>query len=77
MTQVLTPRDWGCSPIVGQGDLRLRCGDTEILFSGEDVGWQVAFDGPMPREAAERFVATVAVQVQLEVDEAVEWVQLT
>ena len=47
------------------------------MFSGEDVGWQVAFDGPMPREAAERFVATVAVQVQLEVDEAVEWVQLT
>jgi len=77
ISQVLTPRDWDCAQVVGWGEHRLRCGETEISLSGEDVGWHVAFDGPIALDAAERFVAAVTAQVQQEVRETVEWIQIS
>jgi hypothetical protein len=35
----------GCIKVDGPGDLRLVLGGCEIVFSGEDVGWQVWFEG--------------------------------
>lgn len=77
MSQVLTPAGWGCQRIAGWGNYRLRCGDTEISFSDEDVGWQVAFEGPMPSELARRLIATIAAQIEHAVHEPIDWIQIT
>lgn len=72
---VLTPAGWDCTQIPGWGDYRLRCGDTEIAFSGEPVGWEVTFEGPMPEQLATRLIITVAAQVEQETDQPIEWIQ--
>jgi len=76
LAAVLTPDGWHCTVAEGWGDHRLRCDMTEIAFSGEPVGWQVSFEGPMTPDDAERFISAVARQVEQEVGEAVEWVQI-
>jgi hypothetical protein len=76
LAQVLVPRDTDWSPVQGWGDLRLRRGEVEVSFSGEMVGWQVAFDGPIADADARYFVDVVATQVEAEVDEPVEVLEL-
>ncbi|WDZ84578.1 hypothetical protein [Micromonospora cathayae] len=76
MAVVLTPDGWDCVVTAGWGDHRVRCDETEVAFSGEPVGWQLSFEGPMTQETAERFVASVAYQVEQEVGEPVEWIQI-
>jgi hypothetical protein len=76
LADVLTPAGPPCEGIEGWGDFRLRCGDTEVSFSGEDVGWQVAFDGPMPQAECARLVEIVCQQVSAEAGDACEWLQI-
>lgn len=63
--------------VPGWGDHRLRCGDTEISFSGEPVGWQVSIEGPMPAEVAAQLAAVVAAQIEQEIHETIEWIQIS
>lgn len=56
LSQVLTPGGWDCVGVSGWGDYRLGCGDTEISLSGELVGWQVSFEGPMLQDVATRLI---------------------
>jgi hypothetical protein len=63
--------------VAGLGDHGLRCGDAEVVFSAEDVGWLLSIDGRFGEDEAWRFVATVAAQVEHEVSEPVEWLQIT
>ncbi len=76
MPQVLTPAGWDCAGVPGWGDYRLRCGDTEISFSGEPIGWEVSVEGPMPADVATKLVVAVAAQIEREVNQAVEWIQV-
>ena len=55
----------------------MRCGDTEISYTGEPVGWQVSIEGPMPEDAAVRLMATVAAQIEHELGEPIEWLQIS
>jgi len=73
----LTPSGWDCAIVAGWGDHRVRCGEAEIAFAAEHVGWQVSIEGPMSAEVAEQFIAKVAEQVEREVCEPVDWIQLT
>ncbi|MFI7279090.1 hypothetical protein ACIBOV_02335 [Micromonospora chersina] len=75
MPHVLTPGGWDCVDVPGWGDYRLRSGDTEISFSGEPVGWEVSFDGPMPEDVATRLVIAVASQIEQETNQSIEWIQ--
>ena len=61
--RVYQPAGWSCQPIEGWGDFRCRTGDTEISFTAEPPGVQVVVEGPMPREAADRLVEVVAMQL--------------
>jgi hypothetical protein len=31
----------------------MRCGDAEVAFAAEDVGWQGSIEGPMSLEVAD------------------------
>lgn len=48
----------------GPGDLRLALGGCEMVFSGEDVGWQVWFDGDTTGHDTDALVSQVAQQIQ-------------
>ncbi|MCW3820869.1 hypothetical protein ONA91_41255 [Micromonospora sp. DR5-3] len=77
MPHVLTPAGWDCVGVSGCGcDYRLRCGDTEVSFSGEPVGWEVSFEGPMPKDVATRLVIAVAAQIEQETNQSIEWIQI-
>jgi hypothetical protein len=54
----------------------LRCGDADVSFSAEDVGWHVSIEGPMPADVATRLVAVVAAQVEREVGEPIQVIDL-
>ncbi|MEV0810366.1 hypothetical protein [Micromonospora sp. NPDC050200] len=77
MAQVLMPSDWDCAVVSGWGNHRLRCGDTEISFSGEPVGWEVSIEGPMPADVAARLVAAVAAQIGQEIHQPIEWIRIS
>jgi len=66
----------GCSPIEGWGDFRVRLGDTEISFSGEEVGWQVAFEGTVDQERATQLMAEFTSRVSSAAGEPCEWIQI-
>lgn len=72
--EVLTPADLRCTPVAGPGDFRLRCGDADVAFSGEDVGWQVTVEGYL--EDADAFVARVTDQVADAAGEPCEWLRV-
>lgn len=63
--------------MAGWDDHRLRCGEAEIAFAAEHVGWSVSIDGPMEQEAAQRFVAAVIARVERELAAPIEWLQIT
>lgn len=75
--QVLSPVGFECAAVDGWGDVRLRCGATEVAFSGEDIGWQASFEGPMADDETDRFVAVVTRQVEQAVGEPCEWLRIT
>ncbi|WP_189335383.1 hypothetical protein [Actinoplanes ianthinogenes] len=77
LAEVLTPAGWTCEAAPGWGHHRLRCGDTVVEFSGEPVGWQVSFEGPMPEDEATRFVAAVVAQLEREIGEPIEAIQIS
>ena len=77
LSHVFTPEGWDCVGVSGWGDYRLRCGDTEISFSGEPVGWQVSFDGPMLQDVATRLVAAVASRIARETNQPIDWIQIS
>lgn len=76
-SEVLSPTGFDCAPVDGWGDVRLRCGVTEVAFSGEEVGWQISFDGPMADDDTDRFVTTVTSQVEQAVGQPCEWLRIT
>lgn len=59
----------------GPGDLRLALGGCEMVFSGEDAGWQVWFDGDSAGHGTEVVVSQIAQQVQEFTGEHIEWIR--
>ena len=47
-----------------------------MSFSGEMVGWQVTFEGPISKEEARELIEVVTSQIQAEAGEPVEFVQI-
>jgi hypothetical protein len=45
LRDVLEPRGHGFAKVDGPGDLRLMLGGCEMVFSAEDDGWHVRFEG--------------------------------
>jgi hypothetical protein len=74
LAEVLLPDGLECHVIDGYGDFRIRCGDAEISFSAEDVGWQVAVEGELA--APEQLIAQVTRQVEATVGEPCDWLAL-
>ena len=52
LLEVLEPRGYGTITVSGDGDLRLVLGGCEMVFSGEQPGWQVWFEGDIGRHMA-------------------------
>jgi hypothetical protein len=61
--------------VEGPGDLRLALGGCEMVFSGEDVGWQVSFEGDTDGHDTDALVCQVAQQVQEFTGEQIEWIR--
>jgi hypothetical protein len=75
LLDILEPRGYGCVSVDGPGDLRLVLGGCEMIFSGEDVGWQVWFEGDTDGHDTDALVSQVAQQVQEFTGEHVEWIR--
>src|SRR4051812_42438128 len=72
--EVLIPQGRQCEEIEGFGDFRMRCGDAEISFSGEEPGWHVVVEGPLAD--AEAVVEQVTRQVEQAAGEPCEWIPI-
>jgi hypothetical protein len=76
LLNVLEPRGYGSVRVDGLGDLRLVLGGCEMVFSGEDVGWQVWFEGDTVGHDTDALVSQVAQQIQEFAGEHIEWIRL-
>ena len=77
LSEVMVPVGSRWEAIEGWGDFRMRLDETEVSFSGEVGGWQVAFEGPLDEEKAQRTIEIVTAQIQTEVGEPLELVRLS
>lgn len=66
----------GCVPIEGWGDFRVRWQDSEISFSGEEVGWQVTIEGSPGQEDAATLIDAMTRRVESATGEPCEWIQI-
>lgn len=71
LSEVLIPLGFDCQVVDGWGDLRLRCGESVVSFSGEEPGWLVTVEGDL--RDTEGFLAQVTAQVTEAVGERCEW----
>jgi hypothetical protein len=69
------PAGLGCTQIEGWGDFRMRCGDAEIAFSGEEVGWQVVVHGALS-SPAETLIERITQQVSRACGVPCEWIRI-
>jgi hypothetical protein len=74
LAKVLIPAGFDCDVVDGWGDLRLRCGEAEVSFSGEEPGWALSVEGDLTE--VEAFIARVTEQVSQAVGEPCEWIAL-
>jgi hypothetical protein len=74
LADVLVPQGCGARVIPGWGDLRVQIDRCEMAFSGEEVGWQVLFDGVAGPDT-DSLVAQVADQLAVFAGEPMEWVR--
>jgi len=75
LLDVLEPRGYGTVRADGPGDLRLVLGGGEMVFSAEDAGWQVWFEGDTAGHDTDALVSQVAQQVQEFTGEHIEWIR--
>lgn len=75
MAEVLQPVSWDSAPVGGPGDFRVRAEGVEVSYSGEEVGWQVTFDGDV--SLAEEWIELVTRQIAVAVGEPCEWLELS
>lgn len=61
--------------VEGSGDLRLVIGGCEMIFSGEDAGWLVWYEGDTAGHDIDALVSQVARQVQEFTGEHTEWIR--
>ena len=65
LLEVLQPRGYGVLEVPGDGDLRIALGAGEMVFSGEEPGWQVWFEGDVERgHDTDALVGQVARQLE-------------
>jgi len=75
LLEVLEPRGYGCVKVDGPGDLRLVLGDCEMVFMGEEAGWQVWFEGDTNGHDTDALISQVAHQVEQFTSSQIEWVR--
>lgn len=75
LLDVLQPSGYRSVSVEGPGDLRLALGSCEMVFSGEDVGWQVWFEGDTAGHDTDALVSQVAQQVREFTGGQVEWIR--
>jgi hypothetical protein len=61
--------------VSGHGDLRLMIGAAEMVFSGEEVGWSLVFEGDTEGHDNDALAQQVADQIGEFAHEAMEWVR--
>lgn len=77
LAEVFAAPGSGCVPVEGWGDFPVRWGDTEISFSGEEVGWQVTVEGSPDQEDAAALVEAMTRRVERVAGEPCEWIQIS
>jgi hypothetical protein len=77
LAEVLVPAGFGCEQADGWGDFRMRCGETQIAFSGEPPGWLVSVEGPMSDADSGRLVTAITEQIGQAIGKPCEWLQIT
>ncbi len=75
LLEVLDPRGYGSVKVDGPGDLRLVLAGCEMVFSGEEAGWQVWFEGDITGHDTDNLVSQVARQVEEFTGGRIEWVR--
>ncbi len=74
--EVFTPKGFDAQQVPGWGDFRLRLGPTDVAFSGQDLGLHVIFEGEVPTDRSDAFVAAVARQIQQELGVETYWLRI-
>ena len=72
LAETLTIEGRECQPVDGSNHLRLRCGDADITFTIEAVGWQISVDGHL--DDPDGFVERITEQVSEAVGQPCEWI---
>ncbi len=76
LRDVLEPRGYGAIEVPGDGDLRLALGTWEMVFSGEEHGWQIWFEGDTDGQDTEALVGQVARQLEEFAHVPAEWTRI-
>ena len=75
---VLTPPDFGCSPIVAVTDGALthamRCGESTVTVEADTEGWFVSVGPPTGERDADELVAAMAERIEEATGDPCEWV---
>jgi hypothetical protein len=75
MAEVLQAEGWASEPVDGSGDFCARAEGVDVSYAGEEVGWQVTFDGDMPR--AEEWIEQVTRQIAAAAGEPCDWLEIS
>jgi hypothetical protein len=75
LASVLEPRGHGCQVVTGEGDLRLMIGSAEMMFSGEQVGWSLVFEGDAEGLDTDALAQQISDQIGEFADQRMEWVR--
>lgn len=76
LSEVLVPPGGGWRVVEGRGDLVIEQSSLRVEFTGEMVGWHVAFHGSEDEDLARNAVDLVAAQIGAEVGRPVEVMEI-
>lgn len=70
---VFIPREVGAAPCQGWSEVRFAVAGVEVSVSGEQVGWQIVFEGELDPVNADAFVEKISNQLSEESGQPVTW----
>jgi hypothetical protein len=77
LQEVFLPRGVDATPCEGWGEVRFVVAGVEVSVSGEEVGWQIVFEGPVDSSAADEIVDRMSKQLAQDSGQPATWSVLT
>jgi hypothetical protein len=77
LAEVFIPQGLDAAPCEGWGEVRFAVAGTEVSVSGEEPGWQVAFEGDVDPALADRVVDQMTHQLTEDSGQHATWIVIT